>query len=163
MKCVVRAAVLAVFIGLGCTGCAGYNWTNDLSYAEQRARTERKPLFVFYKWWLDNDSNRMIMDVLNQPEVMRLFQNTVNCELFYEVPAHREFMARHGVDKVPGFVIQAPDGSYQKSSGYIPKEEFIQWVSRVLPAGTTAPTKPPPAPSSGGRSGAQPRSPTRAP
>ena len=44
-------------------GCQSYNWQSDLATyqaAEERARQEGKHLFIFYKSWLDDASNRMM-------------------------------------------------------------------------------------------------------
>jgi len=141
--CVLFAlAAVACFSG----GCVEYRWEENVERAEQRAKAEGKYLFVFYKWWLSNDSNRMQAEVIDQPDVAKLFQGTVNCRIVYEYPPNREYMARHGVDRAPGFLVQAPDGSYQKLTGYVPKEAFIKWAQAAL---TTTrpperPSKPPP-------------------
>lgn len=133
-------AAAACFSG----GCVEYRWEENVQRAEQQAKAEKKHLFVFYKWWLSTDSNRMESDVIPQPEVAKLFQNTVNCRIVYEFPANREYMAKHGVDRAPGFLILAPDGSYQKLIGYVPKEAFIKWVQAALTKCSDRPSKPPP-------------------
>ena len=69
--------LIVLFGGLGCAG--GYNWRNDFQASETEAREQKKHLFIFYKWWLDEASNRMFGgEVLSDPEVAALFQDTVN-------------------------------------------------------------------------------------
>jgi thioredoxin-related protein len=126
------------------SGCVEFRWKENVERADQQAKTEGKYLFVFYKWWLSNDSNRMETDVLRQPDVARLFQNTINCRIVYEYPPNREYMAKHGVDRTPGFLIQAPDGSYQKLVGYVPEEAFIKWAQAAMTKNPERPAKPPP-------------------
>ncbi|HOW18077.1 MAG TPA: hypothetical protein PLC79_03495 [Phycisphaerae bacterium] len=140
--------VLSALVAAGCLsgGCVEYRWEENVERAEQRAKAEGKYLFVFYKWWLSNDSNRMQAEVIDQPDVARVFQGTVNCRIVYEYPPNREYMARHGVDRAPGFLVQAPDGSYQKLTGYVPKEAFIKWAQAAMttPKAPERPSKPPP-------------------
>lgn len=137
-------ALPAVVGMLLATGCAEYKWEESFERAEQRAKAENKYLFVFYRWWLDSDSNRMMADVIQQPDVVRLFQNTVNACIVYEYPPNRQYMAKHGVDKAPGFLIKAPDGSFQKRTGYIPKDAFLQWAAAALTSQQGERLKPPP-------------------
>jgi hypothetical protein len=139
------AVLTSALSALACTGCVNYNWEQNIERAEQRAKAEKKYLFVYYWKWLDNDSNRMFSDVLNQTDVARLFQNTINAQVAFEVSAQREYMARHGVERTPGFIIQAPDGSYQKLAGYVPKEAFINWAQASLTktAASERPAQPP--------------------
>ena len=76
------AILMAAFGALACTGCAEIKWEENVERAEQQAKAERKPLFVFYKWWLATESNRMETDVLSQPDVAKLFQclgNIISC------------------------------------------------------------------------------------
>ncbi len=141
------SSALGVLSGasLLCAGCASYNWQDNIERAEQRAKAEQKYLFVFYKWWLDNDSSRMISDVLNDQEVTRRFENTVNCMLDRDYPPNRQYMSRHGLDRTPSYLIVAPDGAYQKLVGYVPKEAFLKWVETALTrTGGERPSKPPP-------------------
>ncbi len=140
----LRGAFIAI-AAAACTGCVNYNWQDNIERAEQRAKAENKKLFVFYKWWLDNDSNRAITDVLNAPEVARLFQGTVNCMIEKDYRPNQQYMTRHGVDRTPAFMIVAPDGTYQKVAGYVPKEAFIRWANNALSGkATDRPDRPPP-------------------
>lgn len=139
-----RATFVLAIVAFSSGGCAEYRWEENVERAEQRAKAEGKYLFVFYKWWLANDSNRMQSEVIDQPDVAKLFQNTVNCRIVYEYTPNREYMAKHGVDRAPGFVIVAPDGAYQKLSGYVPKEAFSRWVQAALTKGPERPNAPPP-------------------
>ncbi len=141
--------MLVLSVGAAMTGgCVEYKWEDNIERAEQRAKAEKKYLFVFYKWWVPSETGRMEADVLSQPDVAKLFENTVNCRIVYEYGPNREYMAKHGVDRAPGFLIEAPDGSYQKQIGYVPKEAFIRWAEAVMTTGperpTQRPTQPPP-------------------
>jgi hypothetical protein len=141
--CVLVAAAAAACLS---SGCVEYRWEENVERAEQRAKAEGKYLFVFYKWWLSNDSNRMQSEVIDQPDVARVFQGTVNCRIVYEYHPNRDYMARHGVDRAPGFLVVAPDGSYQRLTGYVPKEAFVKWAQTAMTATKTPerPVKPPP-------------------
>jgi len=138
----LAVVVASAFVHIG---CVDYKWQDNIERAEQQAKAENKYMFVFYKWWLDSDCNRVLSDVVNQPDTVKLFQNTINCQVVYEYPPNRQYMAKHGIERVPGFMIKAPDGSYQKRVGYIPKEAFIQWASAALTSDKSQNLKPPPA------------------
>ncbi len=148
MRRLFCATLMATIGALVCTGCVNYNWEDNIERAEQRAKVEKKYLFVFYKWWFLPESNRMENDVLQQPDVAKVFQDTVNCLIVYDWPPNRAYMAKHGVGQAPGFLIMAPEGSYQQRTGYVPKEAFIRWAEAAMPKGPEhnqeRPTKPPP-------------------
>ena len=65
-------------VALCATGCSDFKWRWDYQQAEQQARQQGKYLFIFYKWWLSNESNRMHGDVMADPAVGGLFQDTIN-------------------------------------------------------------------------------------
>lgn len=139
-------AILASAIGCACcTGCVQMKWEENIDHAEQMAKAERKSLFVFYKWWLVSESNRMQEMLEKDPDIARLFQNTINCRIVYEWKPNQQYMARHGVDRAPGFLIKTPDGAFQKLVGYVPKEAFLRWATSAMAnPGTARPSKPPP-------------------
>ncbi|MBN1488447.1 MAG: thioredoxin family protein [Phycisphaerae bacterium] len=149
-------SVMAVMIaGLwSCTGCATYNWEGDIQRAEQRAQAEKKPLFIFYKSWLDATSNRMLNDVLQKPDVTALFQRSVNCILDDSYGPNKKYMAALGISRTPAVLIRNPDGPDSKREGYVPKDAFVQWAKSTLEkaqapaptAKTPPPVQPTPAP-----------------
>jgi hypothetical protein len=119
----------AVGLAPALSGCHDYRWTADYQQAEQQARSQNKQLFIFYKWWLSDESNRMHGEVLADPQVGALFQDTVNVLLEKDSsPAYSRYMTKYGVTSPPAFVIVAPDGNYQYRTGFIPKDRFIEFV-----------------------------------
>ena len=123
------------------TGCQSYNWRSDFAAAEQQAREQSKYLFIFYKWWLDDASNRMLSnEVLSDPEVQQLFLETINVLLEKDSgPAYKQYVSKYGVTDPPAVVLVAPDGSYRVQRGFTPKGRFINFVKK---ARTTRPKKP---------------------
>jgi hypothetical protein len=121
-----------------------YNWEQDIDRAEQRAKAEKRALFVYYKYWLNNDSNVFISDVLNKPEVGKQFQNTVNCILDQDFQKNRQYMAKHGVNQVPGYLIKLPDGTHQEKTGILSKDAFLAWVDAAMKGTADRTVKPPP-------------------
>ena len=110
-------------------GCANYRWTTDYQAAEDYAHQQGKHLFIFYKWWLSNESNRMHGDVLSDPAVASRLRDTVNVLLEKDSsPEYGRFMSKFGVTQAPAFVIVAPDGSFQVRTGFIPKDRFIDFI-----------------------------------
>jgi hypothetical protein len=131
-----RAAAAIFFLAL-LAGCQQYNWRFDYAKAEEDARQANKYLFVFYKWWLDNDSNRMLSnEVLSDPQVVAEFQDTVNVLIERASgSAYVEYMRKFGVDGFPAAVIVAPDGRYQLRLGFVPKDRFLEFVRQAKGAG----------------------------
>ncbi len=117
---------------LAATGCADYKWRQDSQQAEQQAREQGKYLFVFYKGFLNNQSDRMHSDVLADPEVGALFNDTVNLLLMREQsPEHANYVAKYGVTSPPACVMVAPDGTYYVQSGFISKDRFIEFIKNA--------------------------------
>jgi hypothetical protein len=115
------------------TGCQQYHWRHDFEKAEIQGREQNKYLFIFYKWFMDNDSNRMLgNEVLSDPAVVAMFQNTINL-LIDEAygPEYVEMMARYGVHGVPACVLVAPDGGYRAYTGFLDKQRFIEFVEEA--------------------------------
>lgn len=115
------------------TGCASYNWRIDYEVAEQEARDSNKYLFIFYKWWLDNASNRMLSDeVLSSPVVMKHFSDTVNLLIEKDNgPAYVQYLGKYGVTEYPASIIVAPDGTFQVRRGFVPKDRFLEFVEKA--------------------------------
>jgi thioredoxin-related protein len=113
-------------------GCTDYRWRWDYEQAEREAREQDKYLFIFYKWWLSSESNRMHNDILTEPEVGALFQDTINVLLERDSsPEYAKYMAQYGVVSPPAFVLVAPDGTMRKKTGFVPKERFMEFVQRA--------------------------------
>jgi hypothetical protein len=131
-------AGLALLASVAVAGCEDYRWQwsfqspDDLRLVEQRAREQHKVLFIFYKWYLDSDSNRMHGDVLADNEVGKLFKDTVNIIIDKASgPGYEHHLTRYGVHSPPAFIVVGPDGRYKVFSGYIPKERFIDLIANA--------------------------------
>jgi hypothetical protein len=125
----LRCSFISLGILLPLAGCHDYNWKTDYQKAETQAREQNKYLFVFYKSWLSSDSNRMHGDVLADPAVGDLFQDTINVLLEKDsCPEFARYMTKYDVTAPPAFVIAAPDGTYQARTGFIPKDRFMEFV-----------------------------------
>jgi hypothetical protein len=131
-----RCAALLGFVALA-SGCQSYDWVVDysqFSQAEERAREEDKSMFIFYKSWTDEASNRMLgSEVLSDSDVVGLFQDTINL-LVEEAggPKYMAYMGKYGVTRYPASVIVNPDGTYHVRTGFIPKDEFIEFAKNAL-------------------------------
>jgi thioredoxin-related protein len=135
---------------LAAAGCQDYRWRWDYQQAEQQARQQNKYLFVFYKWWLSNDSNRMHDYIQTDPAVGALFADTVNLLLEKDSsPGYANYLAKYGVTAPPAFVIVAPDGTYYVASGFIPKDRFIEFVKNAKAGRSPGGKRPATAPAKG--------------
>lgn len=127
--------IVAVLIGL-VSGCRGYDWRSDFAAAEQEAREQDRHLFIFYKWWLDEPSNRMLgREVLSHPSVEALFEDTINVLIDRDYgPAYVDYVGRFGVTSPPASILVAPDGTYLVRHGFVSRERFIAFVREALGA-----------------------------
>ena len=122
---------LCIPVILAAIGCQDYRWRWDYEQAEQDARQQEKHLFIFYKHWLNDESNRMHSEVLADPAVGTLFQDTINLLLEKDsAPEYAKYLTRYGVTAPPAFVVVAPDGTYRIQTGYIAKDRFIEFIKQ---------------------------------
>lgn len=131
-----RSGVVA--LAVAACGCVDYHWELDPHRAVARAQEERKDLFLYFRAAFSPQCGRMEREVLYTPEVVELFQNSVNCQL--ELFWFSNLAARYGVAGTPSYVIRRPDGRQQVRTGYLPKEHFIAFAKSALSP------PPPPAP-----------------
>lgn len=135
------ALLLLGLVGTASTGCQTYNWRDDFERAEAEARDKNKDLFIFYKWYLDNDSNRMLSsEVLSDPKVVGLFQDSINLLIEKEYgPRYVAYVGRYGVTTYPSSIIVRPDGTFAVKKGFTPKKAFIAFVERARGDADTQP------------------------
>ena len=98
-------------------GCQDYKWQwsfqspEDLQKAEDGARQKNKMVFIFYKWYLDSDANRMHGDVLADNQIGSLFRDTENILIDRAAgPDYERYLTKYGVTTAPACILVAPDG-----------------------------------------------------
>lgn len=134
-RALYRTSIL-LLLGCSAVGCQSYNWKlnySEFAPAEKQAREQNKYLFVFYKSWTDSASNRMLGgEVLSDPQVMKQFRDTINL-LVEEAggPQYTNYMAKYGVSRYPASVIVAPDGNFLVEQGFMPKDQFLDFVRKA--------------------------------
>lgn len=139
---------MLLFAGL--VGCQDYRWkyfdsVQELRQFEQTARDQGKLLFIFYKWCLDSDANRMHGDVLADNEVGKLFLDTTNIVIDkFSGPEYEDYLKKFGVTDPPACILVAPDGRYKVFTGYIPKERFMELIKAAKQDLTEQSRRPPP-------------------
>jgi thioredoxin-related protein len=110
-----------------------YAWCEDHLDAEQKARREKRYLFIFYKHWLDETSNRMHSEVLTHPKVVEFFKDTINVILDKDQGSDvSKYMTKYEVNSTPAFVIVSPNGRYQVRQGFIPIDKFVSFISETM-------------------------------
>ena len=141
----VLVCLSTALLTAGSSGCFSYNWrTTDPEYAaaERESSEKGRYLFVFFKYWLDDDSNRMLSDeVLSNPKVEPLFRNTINLLVEKEgnPKTWSDLSSRYQVTGVPTAVIVRPDGTYEKAAGFMPRDAFIEFVRSAMAPRDAAP------------------------
>ncbi|HOA72782.1 MAG TPA: hypothetical protein PL151_17045 [Phycisphaerae bacterium] len=130
-----RNVFVSVVACVWMVGCHDYKWQwsfqspEDMQRIEEQARQQQKLVFIFYKWYLDSDANRMHGDVLADNEVGALFSDTVNLLIDKAAgPNYERYLTKYGVTAPPACILIAPDGRYKVLTGYVPKERFIELV-----------------------------------
>jgi len=130
-----RTVCVSVVACFWIAGCQDYRWQwnfqspQDMQKLEEQAGEQQKLVFIFYKWYLDSDANRMHGDVLADNQVGALFADTVNLLVDKAAgPAYEQYLSKYGVTDPPAFILIAPDGRYKVLTGYIPKDRFIELV-----------------------------------
>jgi hypothetical protein len=94
-----------------------YRWRSMYQPALKTAEQQNRRLLIVYKWWLDRNSTKLILDHLRDPEVFARFSRTVNCLLDWNYVPNRAIAGKYGVDSFPAMIIVEPDGSYRTLSG----------------------------------------------
>jgi len=122
--------LVTVLVAGGAAGCLQYDWQHDFERGEAQAREQNKDMFIFYKYYLDSDSNRMLSsEVLSDPEIVSLFQDTINVLIDSSFgPQYEAYVARFGVSSYPASILVAPNGQYETLKGFVPKQRFIEFV-----------------------------------
>ena len=111
------------------------NAVDDFRAAEQIAGDQTKDLFIFYKWWLSQESNRMHSEVLTDQQVFQQLKNTVNLIMERDSTAGADqYMSKYGITSAPAFVVARPDGTFKTCTGFVPKERFVEFLKNAKTA-----------------------------
>jgi hypothetical protein len=130
--CIVAGTILLL-----AAGCAQYDWVTEYTEykrAEEQAQVAGRDVFIFYKWWLDDESNRMLSrEVLSDPEVVALFEDTTNILVEKDFgPLYEDYMEKYGVTMPPASVILKPSGTFHVKKGFTSKPQFMQYAQKAL-------------------------------
>jgi len=106
--------------------------------AVEKAKRLNRHLLIVYKWWLDDESTKLIAR-MSRPEVAVRCANAVHCVLDWDYIPNRKHVARYGVTRYPAIIIARPDGSADVLEGPASVERIVGFLSRALP-GSTNPT-----------------------
>ncbi len=111
-----------------------YHWIGDFERAVAQAKGAQRPLFVFYKSVISPESNDMLFNVLDHPQVAGMFEHTVNAMLDWGHAPNRRFMARYGITNVPGVLVIYPDGRYLAHQGRMTGAQLAAFVRQAKSA-----------------------------
>ena len=123
----------AIILLPGLVGCQDYRWIfDDFRVAEQMANDQHRDLFIFYKWWLSQESNRMHSEVLTDPKVFQQLKNTVNLVMERDsTTGGSHYISKYGITSAPAFVLARPNGTFKTCTGFMPKERFIEFLKNA--------------------------------
>ena len=105
-------------------------WGGDLSVAQARADQLGKPVLVQFTTDGCMYCVRMERNVLPVPEVKAAVSDFEAVRIRW--PQEGEIVERYGVEVFPTFLVINPDGTPIKGiTGYVPQQEFIQFLQRA--------------------------------
>lgn len=102
-----------------------YNWIGDFQKARVQSQRSGRGLFIFYRSSLSDESSHM-SQLLDTPDVARLFEGTVNCRLDWSDSRNRDLMMEFNVPRAPGFVVMRPDGAFSSRFGTVVPADLRQ-------------------------------------
>ncbi|HRX83399.1 MAG TPA: hypothetical protein P5572_00105 [Phycisphaerae bacterium] len=105
--------------------------------AVEKADRLNRDLLIVYKWWLDDESTKLLAR-LSRPEVAVRCANTVTCILDWDYVPNRKYVAKYGVTRYPAIIVVHRDDTADVLEGPASVERIIGFLSRTLP-GTTQP------------------------
>lgn len=107
------------------TASGGYSWISDFQQARSQAQRSGKGLFIFYRSSLSDESSHMAQ-LLETPDVARLFSGVVQCRLDWSESRNRDLMMEFNVPRAPGFVVMRPDGAFSSRYGTVVQADLKQ-------------------------------------
>ncbi|MCG3137327.1 MAG: hypothetical protein HJJLKODD_01171 [Phycisphaerae bacterium] len=119
-----------------------YQWQVQYDVALPLARQQNRLMFIFYKAVFNPQSNEVLWNVLNRPEVAEEFEAMVNCRLDWGYAPNRQTMTRFGISDVPGFVILHPDGRFLARQGLVTAEQLISFAKQAKAQLLSTPANP---------------------
>jgi hypothetical protein len=123
--------------------------------AAEKAQRLNRDLLIVYKWWLDEDSTKLIAR-MSRPEVAARCTRTVNCVLDWDYVPNRKVAARYGVRDYPAIIVVRRDGRSEVLEGLVGIERIVAFLNRALsggPVGRSARTAGDASPAPGGANG----------
>lgn len=130
-------------------GCQDYKWQwnfkspEQLQDIEQKAFSQNRTVFIFYKSFFDSD--RMHSEVLGDSQVGALFNDTVNIIIDKSAgPAYERYLTKYGITAPPACVLASSDCRYKVFTGFIPKDRFVELVKAAKAELSEPPRRPPP-------------------
>ena len=111
-------------------GCSGPQWEWDFREAKRKAAASNRPLFLYFRDWVDPASTRMENEVLRTPEARDLLLDTVN--VWLEVGIQRDIAQQYHIRRAPAYVVAKPNGDpVDRYPGIPTLDAFVSRVSRA--------------------------------
>jgi thioredoxin-related protein len=126
------AVIIALMAVIGCSKTLpGINWAENLEAGKERAKTEEKPLMVYYSADWDELSEDFEKDVLADSEIRTALDKIVAVHLDSDVD--EETAKEYGVSAFPTVIFYTHTGDEVKRVvGYVEAEEFKQTLNDVI-------------------------------
>lgn len=105
--------------------------------AVEKGRRLNRELLIIYKWWLDDESTKLLAR-MSRPEIAMRCANVVTCILDWDYIPNRKHVARYGVTRYPALIVVHRNGAADVLEGPATVERITAFLSRALP-GTTQP------------------------
>jgi len=99
--------------------------------ALEKAQRLNRQLLIVYKWWLDDESTRLIAR-MSRPEVAARCAGAVCCVLDWDYMPNRRHVARYGVSRYPALIVVHRNGSSDVLEGPAETDRIVAFLSRTL-------------------------------
>ena len=127
---------------IGCQPAIGWRFGVYDDVAAE-AKTQRKPLFVYFRNWYSVECTNFEEHVLSARAVRDAVNSMVCVPLEYDVAADRRLAESWGIKAVPAFAIVAADGQVlETGSGALTAEALLAALQRAQAKVASASTLP---------------------
>jgi hypothetical protein len=123
---------IAVVASMACAaGCADIRWEYEYKRAKRKSTDLNRPMFIYFRDWMNPHSPQVENSVLRQPESESLLRETVN--VFLDIRLYQDVATLYSISEAPAYVIAKPDGeAVDRYVGIPTLEDFLGRVSRAI-------------------------------
>ena len=134
-----RVWVLAVALAGSGGGCGELAWHYDYAQGLARGQAQNRPVFIYFRDWMNPQCAQMENQVLRQPESREALGSMTLVLL--DVRLFEDVADRHGVSRTPAWVVVRPDDGRElgRYDGLMTQEAFVARLAAIGALGPKGP------------------------